>query len=244
VNFVIYTPGWTYRSAGVRALHWLCHRINSLGHHAWIYPQPPANPKLNTPIVTSDTLCTVPRPYVAFYPEIVGKDEMGGDLVARWLLNHPGKASKDSSGEWSSSDLLFHWDGFEVPGAQRLCLPVIDRENFHNRDNPFDGKREGVWFYSSKASCHGVPEPTEYGQNMAAADIAPELLGWVLRRIKKLYVYETTTIALEAGLCGCEVEYVLSDYLPSVPAVQVEPSDEDADQMVLAMIKTCQEAMR
>jgi hypothetical protein len=56
--YYIYSPRWISSSAGIRALHFLCHSINRMGHTAYLVLSegssgglPRINPELQTPIL-------------------------------------------------------------------------------------------------------------------------------------------------------------------------------------------------
>lgn len=237
MDFVIYAPDYTHRSAGVRALHWLCHRMRELGESAYLFKTPIRNPTLNTSCISD--IRALRGPVVAIYPEVVGGNPFCADIVVRWLLNWPGRANKDTSGTWSSSDIKVYWsDSYAEGPAQLLYLPIIDRIYFHNQNNPFDATRSMQFVYSGKAEAAGEPVPT-YGPNLCNYAIPTELLGWMLRYSKTLYVCENSIIAVEAEECGCKVEYVLSKYMPKEPKKWEEPTEAQTMRMIGGMIDAC-----
>mgnify|MGYP001569185252 CR=1 FL=1 len=235
MNFIIYAPDYTHRSAGVRALHRLAELLNVFGEHCFITGRPKPGSKI--PIMLQGV--ALERPVVGIYPEIVGGNPFDADVVVRWMLNVPGRANSDTTSTWGPKDIKVGW--LPQYADQVLRVPVIDRSIFHNDENPFDHRRKGAMVYCGKANAHGVPVP-DYGPNLANLVIPTELLGWLLRYIETLYVCEESTIADEARACGCEVKYVLSDYLPEEPGQSPEPTNAQTEAMVSSLIERCRQA--
>ena len=237
MEFVIYAPNYTHRSSGVRMLHWLCHRLCELGERAFLWGTTVKNAELRTPII-SDTR-TLRGPVVAIYPEVARGNPIGGDVVVRWMLNRPGRANKDTTPTWAADDIKVYWSqGYADTPVDLLYLPIVDRTYFHNINNPFDARRSFECVYSAKAAASGEPVP-KLGPNIANYAIPPYLLGWILRYSKKLYICEESSMTLEAAMCGCETEYVLSKYLPKPPAPWHEPTEAQTVVMIRRLIDAC-----
>jgi hypothetical protein len=216
--YYIYGLDYSQRSAGQRALHYLCHALNELGYEAYISSEV-THPGLRTPTLTrrirkrhAEAGCTP----IVVYPEIVSGNPLDGRVVARWLLNQPGHLAGDRF--YDDTDLIFVYSrAFELPGfqAQVLHIPTVDTTVFNNLDNPDDGTRDLVCYYANKYLYKGerltrhAQDALSLGQEvkLSRAQIAA-----ILRRCRLLYIYEPTALMNEALLCGCPVCVVDSEY--------------------------------
>ena len=237
MEFVIYAPDYTHRSLGVRMLHWLCHRLCELGEKAYLWRTTVKHPALRTPSISDAR--TLRGPVVAVYPEVVPGNPIGGDVIVRWMLNRPGRANKDTTPTWETDDIKLYWsEGYADTPVDLLYLPTLDRWYFHNISNPFDAKRSFKLVYSAKAAASGELVP-KHGPNLADYLIPPEMLGWMLRYSKRLYLCEESSMTSEAQTCGCEVEYVFSKYLPKPPPAWHEPTEAQTVAMIRRLIDAC-----
>lgn len=118
MNFVIFSPSYDDNHGGPIALHYLCHLLNEMGHHAVLVPlyktyesdqrfpfkglvkslasqyrswkkKYAVCPGLNTPVVSRPKLPLASN-VVAIYPEIVAGNPLGATHVVRWFLHRPG----------------------------------------------------------------------------------------------------------------------------------------------------------
>jgi hypothetical protein len=207
------------QSAGIRALHYLCHALNESGLEAYVTCEKTV-PQLRTPTLSADILHRhhmSGRKPIVVYPEIISGDPLAtGGVVARWLLNRPGHIAGDTS--FAPEEMIFAYDsGYLPPGMQGeiLHLPTCDLGVFNNEDNPHDESREFVCYYAHKYLSKGgvIGEKLQDAvslckdQQLTHAEIAA-----ILRCAKVLYVYEPTALVTEALLCGCPVSIIVTDY--------------------------------
>jgi hypothetical protein len=217
--YYIFALDYQQQSAGVRALHYLCHALNESGMEAYVTCGV-TRANLRTPVLNEAILRQhhdAGRKPIMVYPEIVSGDPMGtGGIVVRWLLNLPGHIGGDTS--FPEDDLIFSYaPNFLTPGmhGEILHIPTYDLSIFNNDNNPDDDTREFVCYYAHKYLFNGG-KLTEHvkdavslckDQPLSHAEIAA-----ILRRSKLLYVYEPSALVVEALLCGCPVSIIETDY--------------------------------
>lgn len=217
--YYIFALDYIQQSAGIRALHYLCHALNESGQEAYVTCGV-TSPHLRTPVLNADIMTqhhATGRLPVMVYPEIVSGDPLAaGGVVARWLLNKPGHIGGDTS--FPEDDLIFTYDLHYLAAGmtgEMLHIPTYDLSIFNNDDNPYDDIREFVCFYAHKYLAHGgvltehVKDAVSLckDQQLTHAEIAA-----ILRRSKLLYVYEPSAMVVEALLCGCPVSIIETDY--------------------------------
>jgi glycosyltransferase involved in cell wall biosynthesis/GT2 family glycosyltransferase len=218
--YYIFAPDFTQKSAGIRALHYLCHALNEMGREAYLVGTDIESDKLRTPLLhSSDIIRHVKSGLIPImvYPEVVLDNPFEMPFVVRWWLNKPGYLGGDQN--FASDDLLFTYAKAYVPEgleAELLNIPLVNNAIFHNDNNPHNGQRRGACYYANKYLLKGgqltehVEGAVSLGQNRALShhDIAD-----ILRRSEVLYCYEPTALIGEALLCGCPVVMIDTDYL-------------------------------
>lgn len=216
--YYIYGLDFSQKSAGIRALHYLCHALNELGYEAYITCEITA-PSLRTPRLTKriqrrhEEAGRIP---IAVYPEIISGNPLNAAIVVRWLLNQPGHLAGDRYFE--DGDLIFTYSAAFLPPELKggvLHLPTIDTSIFNNKDNANDSKRDLVCYYAKKYLAKGgqltrhVQGATSLGQEV---QLSHREIAAILRRSRLLYIYEPTALMNEALLCGCPVCVISTDY--------------------------------
>lgn len=239
--FVIRGIPYSNRSGGVRALHMLAKMLDERGERV-IMSCESKYPLLPVDIDSKD-------PVVLIEPEVVGLQcPVEGVVTVRWLLNSPGKANVDRSAGWNEKDLLFHFEErFKFKDSQPLCVPHVNEDIFHNRENPDDGNRDVDCFYSHKAAFAGEKRKIvgrAYDISPNAGIIAPgdwDTLASLFRKTRTLYTMEETATAIEAALCGAQVVYLPNGYMPEPPKITdhiawyraiIERSESEVDNFV------------
>ena len=107
-RFVIWSPDYTHKSGGIRALHLLADALNMAGKTAEVMHE----------------FRPVPDDCVMIYPEIVRGNPCEAAHVVRWCL-------RPNRREWPG-DLVFKWDeAFDIPADGLLYIPILDRTHFH-----------------------------------------------------------------------------------------------------------------
>lgn len=244
--YYIFALDYAPQSAGVRALHYLCHALNESGLEAYVTCEGVV-PHLRTPVLVEAVLMrhqASGRVPIMVYPEIVSGDPLAaGGVVVRWLLNKPGRIGGDTS--FQESDLIFTYDQDYLPAGwhkEMLHIPTCDLSIFNNDDNVNDDARKYVCFYAHKYLYSGgkltrhVKDAISLckDQSLTRAEIAT-----ILRSSKVLYVYEQTALIAEALLCGCPVSVIDTDYWrndasPYVTDWGVVYFDDSPESLVLA----------
>lgn len=223
--YYIEAPAYRRNSAGIRVMHLLCHVLNRCGHDAWLYPTGGTNPLWHTPMLTPQIVqqhAQAGRRPITVYPEVVSGNPRHGGSVVRYLLNRPGLIGGDT--EFPASDLVFAYTQHLLPAGESpehvLFMPPIDSSIFHNRDNPHDGQRNGWLFYPGRHA-----EALQEHQALAARCIlitrdwptSPQEMAALFRRSERVFCFESTSIALEAILCGCPAIVLPSPFFNGTP---------------------------
>lgn len=219
--YYISAPTFRQTSAGVRALHYLCHMLNELGYEAYVTSPPDqCSPYLRTPTL-SDEIVQRHRAAdlspIAVYPEVVTGNPLGVAVVSRWLLNLPGHLGGENS--FPAADLIFHYRGviLNSDSSDRLDMPLVDRRIFNN--NTPEAERNGFAYYAAKylhfqnkisRAVISNPRGTSLALNIPRSH---QEIADILRRSEAFYIYEPSTMIYEALACGCPVAYVNSPYL-------------------------------
>ncbi len=229
--YYILAPRYMRTSAGMRALHLLCHSLNLEGQVAYLvltsYSAAPVCPDLITPTLTP---AIVRYHYekgltpIVVYWEAVHGNPLRADCVVRYVLNFPGLLGGATS--YDPSELLYGYSGVmaEAVGTPEnvLLVPTVDPAVFH--PGPGDQKRSGTCFYAAKHKIvlggslsdevRGSVEITlDYPATQA--EIAD-----LFRRSEIFYCYENTALALEAMLCGCPAVCIPNPHLTEVIALR------------------------
>ncbi len=226
--YYIFALDYQQQSAGIRALHYLCHALNESGQEAYVTCAGTAA-HLRTPVLTENIMLqhheTKRRPIVV-YPEIMSGDPLGaGGVVVRWLLNKPGLIAGDT--EFPDSDLIFAYDMSYLPAGwlgKSLHVPTCDLAIFNNEDNPHDDRRDLTCFYAHKYLHAGgklTPHVKDAVSLCKDQPLSKQEIANILRRAKVLYIYEQTALLAEALLCGCPVAVIDTDYWPNHAAPYV-----------------------
>ncbi|MBA3023935.1 MAG: hypothetical protein KKG03_04295 [Gammaproteobacteria bacterium] len=207
------------QSAGIRALHYLCHALNESGLEAYVTCEG-TSPQLRTPELSENALhhhhisCRKP---IVVYPEIISGDPLAaGGVVARWLLNRPGHIAGDTS--FPPQEMIFAYDPSYLPSGMTgdiLHIPTCDLSIFNNDDNHHDDSREFVCFYAHKYLSKGGVVDEHLADAVSLCkdqQLTHHEIAALLRCAKVLYVYEPTALVTEALLCGCPVSIIVTDY--------------------------------
>lgn len=218
--YYIFAPEYRASSAGIRALHALCHALNEMGFEAYIAnPVSTFNPQLITPpldqrVIERHKHCKL-NP-IAVYPEVVNGNPFNLPTVARWMLNKPGHLSGHTN--FGSNEMVFWWDTWmstDQEVTQLLQFPLIDRSIFYPPQEK--DKRRGFCYYANKYFLlnRSIPDGiTEKGTRLCQDVPLTRLeIAEILRKSETLFTYEPTCLAGEAVACGCKVAYVDSEYL-------------------------------
>lgn len=216
--YYVCAPKFRQTSGGIRAMHYLCHVLNLLGHEAYVNTEV-MHPDLRTPRLTNDIVqahADANRSAIAIYPEIVSGNPFGTRCVARYLLAEPGRIEGNTI-DLQPSDLVFAFGPTLVPAgwqADLLRMPLVDTRIF-NSDGVDDARRSGTAVFINRhlvrgGSLHPVTADSIEISNRVPERSAHELAA-LFRQVECVYLYEWSTAAFEALLCGCPVVCILND---------------------------------
>jgi hypothetical protein len=223
--FYIVTPPYVRSSAGIKALHLLCHHLNLLEQPAFIVAHPNfapeetlSNPDWNTPLLTQALV----RHHhaqgltpIALYPETICGNPLRAPVVMRYVLNYPGLLGGDVS--YDASEIVYGYSSrlAEAAGApgRVLFIPVSDGSVFHP-PGPDAPPRRGTCFWAAKYRYfhNGELFPVTRDSLEITRDLPdspdPRQIADLLRRSEVFYAYENTALAIEAVLCGCPAVFL------------------------------------
>lgn len=223
--YFICSPSYDHKSSGVRTLHILCHALNELGQKAYIVPDSPqsgnycTNPALNTPLIEGQNH-NFYRQYlepIVVYPDIVRGNPLNAKHVVRYLLAPAGAYGGDSA--FTDTDNI--WGALPSIAKKILRIPVSDPKIFRRKWDKYGNDsdiRHGSCFYSHKYEMHGnklVDMPVDCERVCGTLDQVAD----ILRQKEVCYLYEVSSILTEAGLCGCAVTLMRTEYFN-----QIDPS--------------------
>lgn len=225
--YYIVTARYTRTSAGIKALHLLCHALNRMGEQAFLITNPyflpylSANPAFNTPVLTKrimDHHRAEGLTPITIYPESIRGNPMKAPLIVRYVLNYAGLLGGDE--QFHESEYCISYSeaiAASIPNSrQTIFIPASD-PNFFVPPEP-GAAREGACFYAGKyKNYHG-------GKTFAITDglteivrdregqQTPEQLRELFQRCERFYCYENSALALEAMLCGCPVVFLPNEF--------------------------------
>lgn len=222
--YYIVAPAYRQNSAGIRVMHMLCHLLNRCGQDAYLYPTQ-TNPLWHTPLLTDELErqhAQAGRQPIVVYPEVVPGNPANSPSVVRYLLNVPGLLGGDT--EFPDSEMIFAYGQHLLPegvGTERLLfLPPIDTSIFNNRDNPYDTHRKGCLIYPGRYADALKNHPELAARCTVITHEWPatrQEMADMFRRSERVYCFASTSIAMEAMLCGCPVVVLRSPFFDGVP---------------------------
>ena len=226
--YYIVAPNYIQVSAGIKALHMLCHALNHAGQTAYLvihpfYPRPEqaTHPYLLTPLLDAtrlqrhfdDGMCPI-----TLYPETVHGNPFGAPLVVRYLLNFPGLLGGDAT--FPPEEICIAYSERIAQAspnvASTLFLPTSDPALFTPEPPQ---PRTGSCFYAAKyQEVHGgeLFEATRDSVEITRLrhdSQTPEQIAELFRRCELFYCYENSALIIEALLCGCPVVMLPNPYL-------------------------------
>jgi hypothetical protein len=229
--FYIYAPRWIDSSAGIKALHLLCHALNQIGEMAFLViceeshkNRPRVNGLLKTPVLTqeiADAHYKARLTPITVYSETIPGNPIGAPFVVRFIGNYLGALGGPKA---------FAKDDFIVAYSETLskhAAKKLDREDvftlfFHAIDpRPFKDKIEKEDFlllYAAKYRIfQGEPDfksdskVIEILRDGPLAQSRGEVLH-LLRRATGLVTYENSAIAMEAILSGTPAILIKNEF--------------------------------
>jgi hypothetical protein len=232
--YYIVTPRFIRTSAGVKALHLLCHCLNRAGQEAYVliypdWPDPDAtNPDLLTPRVTQEVIArhqALGLSPAVVYPETIPGNPLRAHTVVRYALNFPGHLAGDRF--YSNDEIVYGYSGVlaaagGAPGRV-LFIPTSDPGFFTPNEN---AERRGSCFWAMKYRIvHGgkllpvTQNSVEITRDLPNSQSLEEIAE-LFRHSELFYTYENTALALEAALCLCPTVFVPNPWLGEVIAAR------------------------
>jgi tetratricopeptide (TPR) repeat protein len=198
MRYIIVTPTYNERSAGIRVMHELQKWLIRSGKDAMIL-----NFTAPYPIEDDD---------IVVYPEIVKGNPLGAKRVVRYLLNFPGVIGGDK--EYDESEILVAYDPELGRLTNNFVLKIPCTEDFF-RDCGYERTLDCYWVGKSKNSFH--PELQNAVQITYAWPAKRRELAELLNMTRTLYTYDDrSALALEAMLCGCRVMLVKDQTITNI----------------------------
>lgn len=236
--YYIYSPRWIETSAGIKALHFLCHSLNAVGERAYLIfteavhgNEPRISGELNTPILTQEVLDAhkkadlVP---IVIYSETIPGNPIKATCIVRYLMNYAGALGGPSS--FDENEMLISFSNSIARnyatqnGIQPkvLFLPPIDPRPFieiqEQEKKPFQLTYAGKYraFIGKPPKVGNLPniEIHREGPKKQARTEVIELL----KKATVLYAFENSSIITEATLSGTPTVIVKNEFFQEIIA--------------------------
>ena len=233
--YYIYTPAWRTNSAGIRALHYLCHSLNSIGQKAFLVI--PAsykstnlvNANLNTPILTKEMVREHKRynlDPIVIYSETVPGNPLNSTNTVRYLMNYVGLLGGQR--KFSENEFLlafsqniatdyFNKNGKEVHSV--LFLPPSDPREFEVNRNKNQHRKDFYLLYAAKYRNFVGNHPQlpnipmiEIKRDSKFAQTRSELIE-LLGQCRGVIAFENSAIISEAVLSGVPGYFIENEFL-------------------------------
>jgi len=226
--YYIHAPAYSYRSAGIRVLHYLAHALRLLGEEAYLVTEQ-LNPRLNTALLTPELReqhAAAELKPIVIYPEVVHGNPENSDLVVRYLLNRPGIVG--GADDINPEEILYAYKKeFLPPGieAPQLFTPTSDLSLF--QPPPAHTRRTGSLFFVSRAKPKLLTLDLLNQHPADALEVShdhprsPEELAKLFKSAEVLYAYEPSATCTEAMLCGCPVVYIPNPFYADIPNQEI-----------------------
>lgn len=231
----IYAPPYKEYSAGVRALYYLCHILNQLGHLSWIVESEKLDDDLtytsgflNAPLLTSAVAKShfeYGLPPIVIYPESVVGNPLNAQLVARWFLSYPGSIGGPST--FQKTDFCFAYSasiarayGEELPVVFIPPVSLSELKGIRDINPEIERRIDGLVYAGKYRGFVGNPRLPDWVPQGEYVEIWREgprkqSRGEVLQLLansKVLFAFENTTLITEAILLGTPVVLVRSEF--------------------------------
>ena len=235
--YFIYAPRWINSSAGIKALHFLCHALNTSGQKAYLVltegphqGEPRVNYQLLTPILSQegcDAYFKAGVTPVVIYSETIPGNPLGATCIVRYLMNFAGALGGPSLFDENELIVSFSKKIAEDYGAKNcisepkvLFLPPIDPREFIKTEN----KEAFQLVYAGKYRSF-IGKPPKVG-NLQSVEIfrdgprmqSREQVKQLLSRASILYSFENSSIVTEAILSGTPARFVKNEFLGEIIA--------------------------
>ena len=225
--YYIITNRYARTSAGIKALHLLCHSLNALGERAFLIidpfhpPQLSTHPDLLTPLLTSRIMEShferglTP---ITIYPETIPGNPYQAPFVVRYFLNYPGLLGGENSFDPSEFSISYSETlGRSIENNKLvLFIPTSDPSLFTPKPSV---KRMGTCFYATKyldvhnGNLLAVTKNSVQITRDRTDSPTPKQIAELFRKSELFYCYENSALVIEAILCGCPAVFLPNPYL-------------------------------
>jgi hypothetical protein len=235
--YFIYAPRWISSSAGIRALHYLCHSLNQLGQKAYLvmtevahHGEPRISPILNTPILSqemSEAYFRAGINPIVIYAETIPGNPLGSTCVIRYLLNYAGVLGGDEDFPDNEIIIAFskkiaeHYS--RISNSEKppvLFLPPIDPRDFTKNleKKPYQVVYAGKYrSFVGKPPKVGTLPTVEIFRDGPRMQSRKQVLE-ILRNATIVYSFENSSIVTEAILSGTPAAFVPNKFLGDIIA--------------------------
>jgi hypothetical protein len=233
--YYIITPPYTRTSAGIKALHLLCHHLNLNGYPAYLIitdrgytvnNELLTHPDFLTPRLTQSIanyhFIDGRRPIV-IYPEIIRGNPLKADCVARYILNFPGLLGGNTT--YPETEFIFSYSKALAQHTNFpdniLFIPASNTDIYHPATEKIT--RSGSCFYAAKYQEVHRGELFQITKNSIEitrdeSRFTPEVIANLFQECEVFYTYENTALAIEAALCGCPTVFLPNRHLDKIIA--------------------------
>jgi hypothetical protein len=231
--YYIVTPRYIRTSAGIKALHLLCHCLNRVGQEAFLFIDPPwpaasaTDSDLLTPLLSPaiiDRHKALGVSPIVVYPEPIAGNPLGAHTIIRYVLNFPGLLGGNN--RFPPQEIIFGYSQIlaAAGGApeQILFIPASDATIFTPSAEPRE--RRGSCFWAMKyQQVHGgellpvTADSVEITRDLPDSP-EPATIAELFRRSEVFYAYENTALAIEAALCLCPTVFLPNPWLTELIA--------------------------
>lgn len=219
----IYSPPWTSASAGIRALHYLCHALNSSGYNSFlvlaskpIRGKSPVNGRLNTPVLSDDIAAQhfyEKLTPITVYSETIPGNPLKSPAVVRYLMNFIGELGGPI--RFTENEYLISYsraislDYLSKTGSEvnfELFLPAIDPREFTPAD-PSEKKDFYLVYAGKYRAFYGEPPKIdksniiEIRRDGKIAQPRSKVIQ-LLREARAVISFDNSSIITEAVLSG------------------------------------------
>jgi hypothetical protein len=225
-SFYVVAPRYVRTSAGIRAMHLICHWLNRIGFRAYMHIDPPwlgtaTSPELLTPILTQSI---VDLDYqrglmpIVIMGEVAFRNPLNTGLVVRFVGNYPGLLGGPEKFSPTERVLAYSAEIAKSIGDvfAILYVPAIDTRIY----NPpaTISERIGACAYLGKyrdvhgGKPFGLPEGTMIFDRDEISGLSPSDIRTLFYKREYFYAFEDTALLTEAALCGCIPVLMLNDH--------------------------------
>jgi hypothetical protein len=234
--YLIWSPRWVESSAGIRAIHLLCHALNTAGFKAYLVffdsplkSSPSTNPELITPVISREQLADFNNSGVkpiAVYPEDVIGNPLSAPVVIRFLWNYSGALGgpqefAKSESVWAfSENIALDYESKSGVKPKVLFVPPVNPRDYE----PCELKKPFQIVYAGKYRSF-VGEPFKVG-SLPTIEIfrsGPKKqnrneVKRLLAEANVLFSFENSSIVTEAILSGTPAGFIPNPFLGRIIA--------------------------